>query len=304
MKRILIIFLLAVLLLIFGGCNSETKPLDESFSITDIRNNHFDITKNARVVSCYGSFADMWLLSGGKLAGVTKDAVEEHKLELDDTVQVVGTVKEINLEKLVRLNPNYVILSDEITAHHNLESSLKAMNIPYGFFRVDSFEDYQSVMKQFCDINQRPDLYQKNVLDIKENIDNTLKTLSEGQDASFLVMRSFSTGIKVKNDNFVVDMLNELGAKDICDKSPSLLKDFSLEQIILDDPDFIFVLTMGDEKAALSYLETTMKQNPAWSNLSAVKNNRLIVLPKELFHYKPNNRWDESYEFLAKILYN
>jgi len=27
------------------------------------------------------------------------------------------------------------------------------------------------------------------------------------------------------------------------------------------------------------------------------------VLNKELFHYKPNARWGESYEILANILY-
>ena len=80
MKHILTILLFVMFLPVFGGCNNGKETLDGSFSIVDIRNNRFDITKNARVVSCYGSFADMWLLSGGKLAGVTKDAVEEHKL--------------------------------------------------------------------------------------------------------------------------------------------------------------------------------------------------------------------------------
>ena len=37
--------------------------------------------------------------------------------------------------------------------------------------------------------------------------------------------------------------------------------------------------------------------------LTAVKQDRLILLPKELFHYKPNARWGESYAYLAKILY-
>ena len=32
------------------------------------------------------------------------------------------------------------------------------------------------------------------------------------------------------------------------------------------------------------------------------KENREL-LPKDLFHYKPNERWDESYEYLARILY-
>jgi len=34
-----------------------------------------------------------------------------------------------------------------------------------------------------------------------------------------------------------------------------------------------------------------------------VKEGRYIVLPKDLFHYKPNNRWGESYQYLGEILY-
>ena len=76
-----------------------------------------------------------------------------------------------------------------------------------------------------------------------------------------------------------------------------------MEEIIQEDPDFIFVVTMGDSGKALKALKDGIEKNPAWSGLSAVKNNRYIVLPKELFHHKPNARWGESYEYIAKILY-
>ena len=59
----------------------------------------------------------------------------------------------------------------------------------------------------------------------------------------------------------------------------------------------------SDEEAALGYLEEHFESNPAWAGLSAVQNGRYEVLPKELFHYKPNARWGESYAYLAKILY-
>ena len=60
---------------------------------------------------------------------------------------------------------------------------------------------------------------------------------------------------------------------------------------------------MGSEKKALSYLDSLIAENPAWQELSAVKEGRYVVLPKELFHYKPNARWGESYGYLAEILY-
>ena len=247
-RSIFNVILLCLILFAFSGCTHNNLQTNSSGStIADCRGNTYLVSKNAKVVSCYGSFSEMWLLSGGKLAGVTEDAISDHKLTNIDDASIVGTVKEINLEKVVSLNPDYVILSEDIVAHHQLDESLKTMNIPHGYFKVDSFDDYEKIMEQFCIVNQRPDLFEKNVVNIKENIDNILSNLPADLNKTFLTMRCYSTGIKVKNDNLANDMLCKLKATDICDKNPSLLKDFSLEQIISDDPDFIFVLTMGDE---------------------------------------------------------
>ena len=67
---------------------------------------------------------------------------------------------------------------------------------------------------------------------------------------------------------------------------------------------FIFVTTMGasSEKATQALAEG-IESNPAWAGLTAVKEGRYILLPKELFHNKPNHRWGESYEILADYLY-
>jgi iron complex transport system substrate-binding protein len=60
---------------------------------------------------------------------------------------------------------------------------------------------------------------------------------------------------------------------------------------------------MGNSEKALKALKDVIERHPAWSDLSAVKKDRVIVLPKELFHYKPNAKWGDSYEYVAKILY-
>ena len=76
-----------------------------------------------------------------------------------------------------------------------------------------------------------------------------------------------------------------------------------MEEIIRRDPHWIFVVTMGDEAAAAAYMRQNLESDPAWNGLSAVQEGRCVLLPQDLFHYKPNERWDESYEYLAKILY-
>ena len=297
-------YLILICLILSGCSNAQPESSDsEGFSLTDSIGNTVTLQKDARVASAYGSFSECWLLSGGTLVGVTDDAVNERHLSLDDNTEIIGTVKEISLEALAAVNPDYVILSADITAQKGLEQAISSMGIPYGYYRVDSFEDYDYMMKQFCAYNQREDLYQKNVTDVENNIDNILKKIPSENNKSYLLMRAYSTGIKVKTDNIADSIIKSFNVSSLADAVPSLLDTLSLEEIITQDPDYIFVLTMGDEAAAKKYLSDSLESNSAWSELSAVKNDNLIILPKELFHYKPNNRWDDSYEYIAKIIY-
>ena len=99
-------------------------------------------------------------------------------------------------------------------------------------------------------------------------------------------------------------MLKNLGAINIADADDSLLENLSMENIIADDPEDIFVVTMGaSQQKALDWLAENLQANPAWSGLSAVQNGHYYLLDKALFHYKPNARWGESYRTLAALLY-
>jgi iron complex transport system substrate-binding protein len=128
---------------------------------------------------------------------------------------------------------------------------------------------------------------------------------ADGSSPTILFLRAYSTGVKAQgSDTMTGQMLKELGCVNIADSEDSLLKDLNMEAIIAADPDYIFVTTMGESKeAALKMVDELLISNPAWSGLTAVKENRYHVLPKELFHMKPNNRWGESYQILADYLY-
>lgn len=288
-----------------GSAAPEATPAAEpgTMELQDALGNRVSLSKDARVVCGYASFAQCWLLSGGTLVGVTQDALDRGILT-DGDAEVVGTVKSIDLEKLAALSPDYVILSADLSAHSQLQSSLDTMGIAYGYYRVDTFEDYKAMMAQFCTVNERHDLYQKNVLEVEQGIESIRERLPSDCDQSVLLLRAYSTGIKAKtDDNLAGQILKEYGLRNIADESPSLLEDLSMEQVILTDPDFIFILTMGDEQNAAEYMRTHLENDPAWQGLSAVRGGRCYVLPQDLFHYKPNQRWDESYEYLAKIIF-
>ena len=329
MKRILPLFLALALLLAGCAAVSTTESTSQTVSqvdspssapesassqlesagevsITDSNGSQITLDTSApRVVAAYGSFAEAWLLAGGELVGVTQDALEQRDLGLPEDIAVVGTVKEPNAEEIIALEPDLVLLASDITAQADIRDVLENAGLACAFFQVDTFADYAFMMEQLCAVTGREDLYEENVTQVGQQIEEAQANAAlSSTRPNVLLIRAFSTGIKAKTDDELAGaILKDLGAHNIADDHPSMLEDLSLEEVIAADPDYIFVTTMGDEQKALDYLNGLIQQNPAWSELSAVKEDRYIVLPKDLFHYKPNNRWGESYQYLGEILY-
>ena len=302
---LLIIILLAPVL---TGCKTQPEAKDDSeyyYSFTDSLKNTVNLKdKPQRVVSLVGSYAETWILAGGNLKGVTNDVINERKMDLPEETKIVGTIKEPNIEEIIDLSPDFVLLSPDIESHVRISETLKKSDIPFAFFKVEHFEDYLDMLKICTDITGNKELYEKNGLAVQKQIDDVLAKIDKMNNPDILFIRAFSSGAKAKHDdNMACKILNDLGTVNIASRHDSLLEDLSMEVIIQEDPDYIFVVTMGDSEKALKALKDGIEKNPAWSDLSAVKNNRFIVLPKELFHYKPNAKWGDSYEYIAEILY-
>ncbi|NLP27853.1 MAG: ABC transporter substrate-binding protein [Clostridia bacterium] len=302
---LLIIGLLPVLL---TGCKGQAEADLHSkyyYSFTDSLSNTVNLKdKPKRVVSLVGSYAETWIFAGGDLVGVTNDVISERNMDLPQDTNIVGTIKEPNLEEIIGLDPDFVILSPDIESHVKISETLKKSNITFAFFKVEHFEDYLHMLKICTDITGNKELYEKNGLAVKEQIDTVLSKIDKKNNPNILFIRAFSSGAKAKNDdNMACKILNDLGTVNIAAKHQSLLEELSMEVIIEEDPDYIFVVTMGNSEKALKALKDGIEKHPAWSDLSAVKKDRVIVLPKELFHYKPNAKWGDSYEYVAKILY-
>ncbi len=299
-KRLL---LCLICLLLCAGCGAPVSGPEAGVAITDADGNTARLTADARVVCGYASFAQCWMLAGGLPVGVTRDAVAERGLDLPAETAIVGTTKTLDLERIVALEPDYVVLSADLTAHRALDGSLTQMGIAHGYFRVDQFADYKALMAQFCAVTGRGDLFECHVTAVEAGIAALLEQVPASSGKTALLLRAYSTGAKAKGREVLAgQMLADLGVVNLADENPSLLEELSLEEIIRRDPDYIFVVPMGDEQGAQSWMEQ-QAQDPAWSGLRAVKEGRYHLLPQDLFHHKPNHRWEESYGYLARILY-
>ena len=276
----------------------------EGAALVDDRGAAIPTAAPQRVVSLYGSYAEAWAQAGGTLVGATEDAVSERGMDLG-TAQIIGTTKEPNLERILALDPDLVILSMDIAAQLSAAEVLEAAGVPCAAFRVDTWRDYARMMDVFTALTGRRDLYEAIIPPMQAAIGETIASAQAQNAPTVLLLRAYSTGVKAKaDDNLAGAMLADLGCVNIAARQPSLLEELTLEAIVVEDPDCIFISVMGgDEEAALAVVEETLGQNPAWQGLTAVQEGRVYVLPRDLFHYKPNARWAESYAYLYELLF-
>ena len=306
MKRILS-FIFLLLCLAFVSCMQEKNETNNFYTFTDDAGTEISLAEKPKTVAVlFSSHAEMVLLSGGHVDITVGESIERGFVSEDTPLVDSGAGKSINTELLISYKPDFVIGSNDIAAHRETAELLNKAGIPTALFYVESFPDYERVMKILCDIFGGKEYYKKNVSDVRDNIDVILSSVPEGEHKDFLFIRCASsakaTKAKANHENFVCVMLDDLGAYNITNRAPVLLDGLSIEQIILEDPDYIFFSTMGDENAARSYRESQL-ENKEWQTLSAVKLGNYTFLDKELFQYKPNNRWDKAYKTLAELLY-
>lgn len=261
-----------------------------------------ECSNNYKVAVLSGSLAEAWELAGGTLVAVTDDYTETENQAGSSPISV-GSLTAPSLDILADNEINLAILSSNISDQVTLKGNLEDLGIQTIYFNVETFDEYAHMMSILTQITGRSDLYDKNVKSVQDEISVQIERASNS-GPTILFLRSYSSGIKAKgSDSMTGKMMNDLGCINIADSDTSFIDNLSLEAILVSDPDYIFVTTMGEAEAALSTLENTFTSNSSWSSLKAVKNNHVYILPKELFQNKPNERWGESYKYLADILY-
>lgn len=310
MKK-LVCIIMVVLSLFLTACDQKANIIDNENQITftDDLNREVSINNPQRVAVLLGSFAHMWTLAGGEVIASADDAWEEFDINLSEDAVNLGHTKSISLEKLFGVQPDLIIASVNTRIHIEWKDTLEKANIPVAYFSVNDFNDYLRVLKICTQITGRDDLYIKNGGNVKQEVESIIEEskqrVADKGTYKVLSLRASASSVRAKNsyDNVLGEMLKNLGCINIADTNESLLENISIEYIIQEDPDFIFFVQQGNDlEGVKKNIDTFINQNPAWKNLTAVKENRVYIMDKSLYTLKPNNRWGEAYKKLEEIL--
>ena len=302
-KSLLSSVLTLALLLLTVSCDTPERECD----FTDSLGNGVTLPDEPRRVAVlFSSLAEMWQLAGGEVSVSVGESYERGFVGEDVPLvhsDAGGAGKSINAELLLAERPDFVICTADYPGQLEIADILGSAGIPAAYFRLDSFSDYLEVLGIMTDITGNADAYDRYGTAPLENIANIIASVPHTHPR-VMFARATKTSLKAKlpSEHFAAAMLSELGAYNIAEDAPVLLDGISIEALIEENPEYIFISVMGDSDGAVNYVESLFER-PEWGALDAVKNKNYIFLSKELFQYKPCAEWDDAYRVLYEYLY-
>ncbi|MDO4492811.1 MAG: ABC transporter substrate-binding protein [Clostridia bacterium] len=297
---ILLLTLVTALCLGMGAANALT--------FTDDRGREVTVENPERGAALLASYAKVWQLAGGNVVATPHDAWDDLHLDLAPDTVNIGKVNSISLELLLSAKPDFILAGTAYKQPLEWEEMFASLGIPVAYFETDDFASYLRMLDILTQLTGDREAYARYGTDVQETIDETIakgkeRTVSNGSP-KVLTMTAAANFVKAKNSGTVLGaILKDLGCVNIADSDTMLLENLSVERIVAEDPDYIFIVQRGDDTEGMrAYVRTTLEEDPLWQSLTAVKNGRFFIVDKELYGMKPNERWGEAYAVIEAIL--
>lgn len=276
-------------------------------TFTDSLSHEIVVDEPRRVALLNSSLADAWVLAGGNVSITIEEAVERGFADEDAVIVANSSGMRIDTELLYVSRPDLIIGSADLPSHAALYERFSGLGIPVALFRMESFDEFLEVFSILTDITGRKDLFERYTKDQISRIERLKQKAREMEShPRVLLIRSgsaFSSFLaKTAENHFAGAIIDDLCAVNIAEDAPMLSERISLEHVLVEDPDKVLIILHGSEEASREFVLSTFSK-PGWRDIGAVERGDFHILDKELFHYKPCERYADAYETMFLLLY-
>jgi iron complex transport system substrate-binding protein len=279
---------------------TKTEKGKEKIEITDLsgRKVTFDkVPENFATLS----MGDMDIIHalGGKIVGRP-----DTKLTLPEELkkaQVIGNAHQPNFEQIASLKPDVLVANNGFQKN---VPTVEGQGTQVIISSANSVQDIQKNIELYGTVMKKED----KVKEINQKMNDQMKKYEKKSDVkALLVYGAPGTYLAALPTSLSGDILEKTGGKNIASDFPETKEypqyaQLSVERIIEANPDVIYLITHGDPKSVKKAFEGEMMKNEAWKNLEAVKQNRVVILPPDLFGSNPGTKVTEAMDFMYKII--
>ena len=260
---------LFILVLLFAVFSCGRKEEEKSKANAETKVNEKSGKKYDRIVVLDPAVVEMVYLLGGedKLVGIAK--LERSKIwpeEKTEKVESVGTFINPSLEKIIALKPDLVI--ESFHSSDAIDKSLTSNNIEIIKIQANSIEDIFKNFQKVAKILGKEKEIEKIIAEKRQKIEEIKKIDTTEKKGLFILaptpMRVFGKGT-LPND--IMEMLN---IKNVAAGMEGMSPTLTPEYIIKENPDIILTFVKDPQEI--------VKANPQIKDISAIKNNKFVVL--------------------------
>ncbi len=289
-----------------GGAAAGT----ETRQVTDSTGTEVAIPAHPqRVVILNASNVDLYLAAGGKdtLVGrCESDMFSPETAAAVKDIPSVGMIHSPNREAILAASPDLVIGAD-VPYNVGLRLMLDKAGIPLYINGVNSYDDVVDTLTFYGELTGRGDAAEASIAKVSAARREALAR-NQGRKGpkSLILFRTPQGSSAATSNSFSGEMLTLLGGSNPADgleAEGSGYVPLSMEFVIRENPEVVFIIAMGSSEEERLRLPEELKADEVWSGISAVQNDRVHVLPSELFLGNPGVRIADAFEFMASCLY-
>lgn len=299
--------LLVILLIVVTGCNKTTSTSSEATKDITFKSVTYTVPNNPKRISVLSNslLSMLYAVDGTAISRVTTNDPLPEPLE---ALPSLGHTTNINMEELIALQPDLVLGLEN--QHKKYKSQLQSSKIPSILITYDGINDNVPLLSFLGVVTNHEDKAKDVVATYERKIQTVKNAIAAQSPARVAVLRATGKGVTAETENAITaSMIKELGMTNVVtthltSSTTDKTVPYSLENLAADDPDIIFVVTMGKEEEITKSMKQAMTDNPAWSHLKAVTNDRVVYLPSKLFLLNPGLQTPEAMARLVKETYN
>lgn len=299
-KSILIstfLFFILNLFLLIGLSNAVDYPL----TVIDVTETAVTIPQEPqRIISIVPSNTEILFALGleDKIVGITNycNFPEETK-----NIEKIGETFPLNLEKIVSLKPDLILA---YAGQLNEIPRLRELGLNTIVIEPLSLKETLKSIQMVATIGGIPEKGNILVENLSQRIDQIkteVSNLEITKKPKVFIGGIYETIWTPGEGTLFNELISLAGGINIAAGFSGWTK-ISLEFIVKEDPDIIIIpigaMNPGDELK----IKENIYQRPGWSNLSAVKTQKIFIVNEDLF-FRPGPRLIDGLERLYKIFY-
>ncbi len=255
-----------------------------------------------RIVSCAPSTTEILMLLGlqPQVVGVDDTSMQ---LGLCSSAESLGAVDNINVLLAASLNPDLVIVSDNIPGMEIVIDYMQDEQLPLLVLHTERFDDLLSDIYTIgaeCGVEER-------AREVVEQLHQQVRRLNALVRATDEPLRAYfewwpNPFVSAGKQSWVSDMLKRAGASNIfLDYHEPTFVIEDEQEIIERDPEVIFVCWPGTGDDLTDLDPDQILTRKAWKEVTGIRMKQVYFLPETLFAF-PGPRMLEGLELLIDLL--